>query len=67
MTLMSRFGKMFPRSFVLLLLPAWLFRHWLETHGQSDLLGIWYTVYCSVAWALLVALAFSTVASMPKR
>ncbi|HEY6942804.1 hypothetical protein [Dokdonella sp.] len=64
---MSRFGKTFSRSFVLLLLPACLFQHWLETHGQSDLLGDWYTVYCSAAWALLGALAFSTVASMLKR
>jgi hypothetical protein len=64
---MSRFGKAFPRSFPLLLFPAWLFRHSLETHGRSDLLGPWYTLYCSAAWALPGALAFATLARMSTR
>ena len=64
---MQGVGKAFLLSLLLLVFPAWLFQRWLESHGQADALGAWYTAYCSVAWAMLGALLPATIAGIMKR
>jgi hypothetical protein len=50
---MLRFSRFLWLWFIALLAPAWFLQRHLESSGQSDYLGLWYTVLCTVMWAIL--------------
>jgi len=47
------FSKFLWLWFMALLAPAWFLQRHLESSGQSDYLGFWYTALCTVMWAIL--------------
>jgi len=64
---MSNLGKVYFGSFLLLLLPAWLFQRSLEASGSSDALGLWYTVYCVAFWSLIAAGGITSLVALQQR
>jgi hypothetical protein len=50
---MLRFSRFLWLWFIALLAPAWFLQRHLESSGQSDYLGLWYTVLCAVMWVIL--------------
>jgi len=48
-------------------LPAWFFQRFLEASGNSDAAGLWYTIYCAVAWSLIAACIITGLAALQQR
>lgn len=58
---MLRFSKFIWLWLIVLFVPAWFLQRYLESSGQSDYLGSWYTVLCTLIWAILALGAIALV------
>ena len=50
-----------------LVVPAFLVERHLEGAGLVDVLGLWYTVYCVLAFSMLVAAAMTLLRKFIRR
>ncbi len=59
--------KLFWRAFWAAIVPMYFIVHYGQNHWGFDSIGTWYTVYCAVAFALLVAAVVALVGLMGQR
>ncbi len=52
----TRHNKVFWIVFLMTLLASYLFQEYLERSGNSDVLGLWYTVLCASMYSFIAAL-----------
>jgi len=50
---MRRILKIFGIAYIVLFPIAFLYQRYLEQTGNSDILGVWYTIYCALFWAVI--------------
>jgi hypothetical protein len=64
---MPSIGKQFGLVFVVALPLAFILQWYLERSGNSDVLGLWYTIFCAIGYSILVAAIFAATAALRRR
>jgi len=64
---MRSIGKQFGFAFIGALPVAFLLQLYLERTGNSDVLGLWYTIYCATLYSMVVAALVSGGIALTRR
>jgi hypothetical protein len=64
---MRSVAKQFGLVFLSALPIAFLFQWYLERSGNSDALGLWYTIFCAVAYSSVMGAIVTALATLVRR